>query len=151
MIEGVFRTALIATLPISELRGAIPYGVLVEKLPWLLAIVVSGVANLIPFFVIMTIAPHLEILLNKNPYFKKKWLKLLESARKRFLPYRKFGKWGILFFVGIPLPFTGVWTGSLACWLLGFSIKESLAHILGGVAMATVIVAIATKLGGQLL
>ncbi|MCD6156026.1 MAG: small multi-drug export protein [Candidatus Atribacteria bacterium] len=142
---------MIAILPISELRGAIPYGVLVEKLPWLSVIVVSGAANLIPFFAIMTLAPHLEILLNKNPYFKKKWLKLVESSRKRFFPYRKFGKWGILFFIGIPLPFTGVWTGSLACWLLGFSIKESLIYVLGGITMATAIVATVTKLGGQLL
>ncbi|MDI3525747.1 MAG: hypothetical protein PWP42_997 [Candidatus Atribacteria bacterium] len=151
MIEGVLKTALIASLPISELRGAIPYGILVQKLPWVLVITVSGTANLIPFFIVMNLAPSFEAWIARNAYFKKSWLKILESTRKKIAPYQKFGKWGILFFVGIPLPFTGVWTGSLACWLMGFSIKESLAYIAGGIVMATVIVATATKLGGQIL
>jgi len=151
MIEGVLKTALIASLPISELRGAIPYGILVQKLPWVVVITVSGIANLIPFFIIMSLAPGLETWIARNAYFRNSWLKILDNTRKRIAPYQKFGKWGILFFVGVPLPFTGVWTGSLACWLMGFSIKESLAYILGGIAMATVIVATATKLGGQIL
>ena len=52
---------------------------------------------------------------------------------------KKYEFWGLLLFVGIPLPGTGAWTGSLIASLLEVDIKKSSLAILGGIIMATVI------------
>lgn len=52
---------------------------------------------------------------------------------------RKYEFWGLVAFVGIPLPGTGAWTGALIASLLGVDIKKSSAAILVGIALATII------------
>ena len=52
---------------------------------------------------------------------------------------KKYEFWGLMLFVGIPLPGTGAWTGALIASLLEVDIKKSSLAILGGIIMATVI------------
>ena len=60
---------------------------------------------------------------------------------------RKYGMWGILLFVGIPLPITGAWTGTLGAWVLGLDRKRSMLAASGGVAMSATIVSLILVLG----
>ena len=53
----------------------------------------------------------------------------------------KYEFWGLVLFVGIPLPGTGAWTGSLIASLLNIPVKKALPAILLGILMATVIMA----------
>ncbi len=66
-------------------------------------------------------------------------MKLEEKAMGKSDQIRKYEFWGLVAFVGIPLPGTGAWTGALIASLLGVDIKKSSAAILLGIAVATVI------------
>ncbi|MBC7218154.1 MAG: small multi-drug export protein [Candidatus Caldatribacterium sp.] len=145
--SGILRVALFAMLPVSEVRGALPYGVFVERLPLPLVLLVALLANIAPFFLVMYFVPPLVQLLQGIPWFRRLWTWYTEKAQKRFLSYKKYGKWGILLFVGVPLPFTGVWTGTLIAFLAGFRPWEVFPFALGGLAMATGIVTLLVLFG----
>ena len=65
--------------------------------------------------------------------------KLESKAMRQKDQIEKYEFWGLMCFVGIPLPGTGAWTGALIASLLGIDIKKSSLAILCGIAMATVI------------
>ena len=65
--------------------------------------------------------------------------KLENRAMGRSEKIQQYEFWGLVLFVGIPLPGTGAWTGALIASLLGIDIKKSSLAILCGIAMATVI------------
>jgi uncharacterized membrane protein len=58
-----------------------------------------------------------------------------------------YGLWGVLLFVGIPLPITGAWTGTLGAWVLGLNRKKSMLAVSGGVLMSATIVSLILILG----
>jgi uncharacterized membrane protein len=74
------------------------------------------------------------------PIVKDLWAKYVESARKRLHPYvQRWGVFGLAIFVAIPLPGTGVWTGSIAGYFLGMNEKEiAISTITGGVIANTI-------------
>lgn len=144
---GILRVALLAFLPISEVRGALPYGVFVERLPPFLVISVAFVCNILPFFLVMYVLPLLVRFFLHLRWFNNLWQWYTQRAQSRFSSYRRYGKWGILFFVGIPLPFTGMWTGALISFLAGFKTWEIFPFAVGGVALATLLVSFLVLLG----
>lgn len=134
--EGV--VFIISMIPILELRG----GLLAASLLKISA------AKAIPICIIGNIIPIPFILLFIRQIFK--WMKKIKLFRGLIekLENRAMGKsdkicryefWGLLFFVGIPLPGTGAWTGSLIASLLEIDIKKSSLAILCGIVLATVI------------
>ena len=66
-------------------------------------------------------------------------IKLEDRAMRKSDQVKKYEFWGLMLFVGIPLPGTGAWTGSLIASLLEIDIKKSSLAILCGIIMATVI------------
>ncbi|WP_438316577.1 COG2426 family protein [Candidatus Caldatribacterium sp. SIUC1] len=146
-LQGVFRVALLAFLPVSEVRGALPYGVFVEKLPLSFVAPLAFVVNLTPFFLVMGLLPQLVRLFQASAWFDRLFSWYTTHAQRRFATYRKYGKWGILLFVGVPLPFTGVWTGTLAAFLVGFGVWEIFPFVAGGAALATGLVTLLVFLG----
>ena len=130
---------LISMIPILELRGAL-----------LVAGPILGVkvSTAIPICIIGNIIPVPFILLLITPVFN--WMKgtktfkplgdILESkAMRQKDQIEKYEFWGLVLFVGIPLPGTAAWTGALYAPLLGIDIKKSSLAIFCGIAMATVI------------
>lgn len=146
-LVGILRVILLAVLPVSEIRGALPYGVFVERFPVFVTFGIAFLGNLLPFFFVMFLFPLVASLLQRVQWFHRFWIWYTEKARERFAPYRKYGRWGILIFIGIPLPFTGVWTGSLIAFLVGFKVWEVFPFVLGGVAVAGSIVLLVTLFG----
>ena len=67
--------------------------------------------------------------------------KLEEKAEKGAKKIMKHKKFGLFLFVGIPLPGTGAWTGSLVAALFHFKLKDACLAILGGLVLATIIMA----------
>ncbi len=150
MIIGFLQVALLAFLPISEIRGALPYGVLVQGLPFWAVLLVGFSCNLIPYFAVTLGSTWLLRLLCNISWVERVWNRLIISAQRRFRPYSKWGKWGLIAFVGIPLPFTGVWTGSLVAFLAGFKMRESAPYILTGLIVSSVIMSLIVMLGQSL-
>ena len=126
--------------PISELRGAIPTGIAFGLNP-LSVFVLSIILNSLIFFPIYF---GLKLFYK---YFKKyKFVRnqIKRIRKKGHKPMENYGVWGLLLFVAIPLPFTGVWTGSIIAWLFDLEWWKSFLVILIGVIIAGLIVSLST-------
>ena len=107
---------LTAALPIIELRGAIPVGISLGLSP-IHATLISLMGSMIPVpFILFTIRPIFNYL-KTTKIFKKLVHRLTDKSMSKSGKIQKYGAWGLLVFVAIPLPGTGVWSGSLAAVL----------------------------------
>ncbi|NMA49690.1 MAG: small multi-drug export protein [Tissierellia bacterium] len=130
---------LTAALPIIELRGAIPVGISLGLSP-IHATLISLVGSMIPVpFILFSIRPIFNYL-KKTKLFKKLVHKLTDKSLNKSGKIQKYGAWGLLVFVAIPLPGTGVWSGSLAAALLDMRFKWAFPAILVGNIIAAVII-----------
>ena len=132
---------IISMIPILELRGGLIAASLL-KVP---------ITAAVPICIIGTVIPVPFILLFIRQIFK--WLrnvKLIGPVIQR-LETRAMGKsdsikkyefWGLVLFVGVPLPGTGAWTGSLIAALLEVDFKKAILAVLLGIAMATIIMSV---------
>ncbi len=147
-ITTLLWTALLSVLPISELRGAIPYAVIrgVGVLPaTLLSILFNA---LVPIIVYIFLATLHKLLYKWNAY-KSFFDRTVERARRKVHEnIEKYGYWGLMIFVAIPLPVTGAWTGTLGAWILGMDKKRATLAIIGGVATAGIVVGILVAILG---
>ena len=128
-----------AALPIIELRGAIPVGISLGMSP-AHATIISFIGSIIPVpFILFTIRPIFNYL-KKTKLFKKLVHKLTDKSLNKSENIQKYGAWGLLIFVAIPLPGTGVWSGSLAAALLNMRFKWAFPAILVGNIIAAGII-----------
>ena len=134
---------IISLMPILELRGGLLAASLLGVAP-LRAYIISIIGNLIPVpFILLFISKILEWM-GKS---KVKWMNKLanwvhKKADKHKKPIEKYGYLGLVFFVGIPLPGTGAWTGCLIASLLGLDRKKSFLCTIVGVLIASIIMMI---------
>lgn len=141
----LLATFLVSMLPVVELRGAIPIGVGLG-LPLWQAVLVSIVGNILPApFIIAFVRTVLDWLRGRSDRARRvaEWLEAKGSSKKAE-QIRQGQFWGLLFFVGIPLPGTGAWTGALIAALLNMRMKRALPPIILGVLLAAVLVSLAT-------
>ncbi len=136
---------IIAMLPIVELRGAIPAGIAME-LDWAYVIIFSVIGNMIPIFFILFLLKPVERILRKIPLFDRFFTWLYRRTLRKSESVEKYEQLGLMFFVAIPLPVTGAWTGSLIAYLLKFRYFSSIALIFSGVCIAGFIVSAITWL-----
>jgi uncharacterized membrane protein len=134
-----FTVMLTAALPIIELRGAIPVGISLGLTP-IHATLISLLGSMIPVpFILFSIRPIFNYL-KTTKIFKKLVHKLTDKSMSKSGKIQKYGAWGLLVFVAIPLPGTGVWSGSLAAALLDMRFKWAFPAILVGNIIAAVII-----------
>ena len=121
---------LISMIPILELRGAL-----------LVAGPILGVkvSTAIPLCIIGNIIPVPFNWMKGTKTFKPLVDKLESKAMRQKDQIEKYEFWGLVLFVGIPLPGTGAWTGSLIAALLGMKFKKAFPAVIIGICMATVI------------
>ena len=129
---------IISMIPILELRGGLLAASLL-KIPAMTAIPICILGNIIPIPFILLFIRKIFKLLKKTKLFRSLIEKLENRAMGKSDQIKRYEFWGLLLFVGIPLPGTGAWTGSLIASLLEIDIKKSSLAILGGIVMATVI------------
>lgn len=134
-----------AMFPIVELRGAIPIGIALKLDPYY-STVLSIVGSTIPVpFIFFTIRPILNYL-KKTKIFRSKIERFLDKTMSKSDQIVKYGFWGLLLFVGIPLPGTGAWTGTLIAVLLDLRFKSTILAIFLGNIMAGGIILILSHL-----
>src|SRR3989339_135184 len=114
-------TTLMAMLPVTELRASIPVALAVYDMPWTEVLVYSLLGDIIPaFFIIPLLGPVSRFLMKYSKVLARFFDYIFERTRNKFTAkYEKYGLLALVVFVAIPLPGTGVWTGSLAAWLFG--------------------------------
>ena len=132
----------ISMVPLIELRGAIPYAVAFDlNMFW--AYVICIIANMLPVPVIFFFARKVLIWGAHKKYIGKFFTFCLEKGEKGGNKLKeKAGKglyWALMLFVGIPLPGTGAWTGTLAASMLNMDFKKSCIAVISGVVLAGVI------------
>ena len=128
----------ISMLPILELRGGLIAAALLN-IPIVEAVIICFVGNIIPIpFILLMIRPVFAWL-KGTKLFRPTVEKLENRAMGKSEQIRKYEFWGLLIFVGIPLPGTGAWTGALIASMLKISIKRAVPPIVLGLCMATVI------------
>ncbi len=140
----------VSMIPLIELRGAIPYGVLFG-LPLWLTYIIAIVGNMLPVPIIYLFARRVlewgadkPVIGGLFSFFLKKGQRGGEKLQA------KAGRGlyiALLLFVGIPLPGTGAWTGTLAASLLKMDFKKSVLACMGGVLLAGCIMGVLSLLG----
>jgi uncharacterized membrane protein len=151
----------ISTLPIVELRGAIPVGHVLmqheegeepvgEKSRVAMAIkiyILAVLGNMIPIpFILLLLGPVSEILMKfkiGRVFFE--WL--FARTRRKTANVEKYESLGLTIFVAIPLPVTGGWTGAMAAFLMGIKFHHAMICILFGVMIAGVIMTVLSLMG----
>ena len=133
----------VAALPIFELRGAIPLGCQLLGMSAIGKVYfLSLLGNLIPVLPLLLFFKyffhHLENIKVVGKFFKW-WFKRVERKSKLV---ERWGFWGLVFFVAIPLPVTGAWTGTVAATLFEIKVKRAFLAILFGITIAGVIVSL---------
>lgn len=143
-------TFLISMVPIVELRGGVPFGI-GFGIPWYKALPLCMIGNMIPVpFIFLFARKILEW--GKDKKFIGRFFTwcLEKGSRGGEKLQEKAGKgmfWALLLFVGIPLPGTGAWTGTLAASFLKLDFKKSVIAVLCGVLLAGVIMTVLSLLG----
>ncbi len=143
LLERIFGSAHAAIvffgsmIPVTEQRATIPLGINVFQLSPFLVFILSLVGSLIPSpFVILFFRTILEWL---KRFRKMDWFTgfLENKVRKNVHKFEKKAEWGLIVFIAIPLPGTGVWTGSAIASTLGFDYRKSqLCAVLGALLSA---------------
>ena len=132
---------IISMIPILELRGGLIAASLLQ-VPITTAIPICIIGNIIPIPFILLFIKQVFKWLKKVKLFRGIIERLEKRAMGKSDAIRKGEFWGLALFVGIPLPGTGAWTGSLIAALLEIDIKKAVLAELVGVAIATIIMSI---------
>ena len=138
---GYSEIMLLAMLPLTELRGAIPIGIAMDLNP--IAVYIASVigSTIVSIPLILTFRHILNFFRNIDIFLPlvKKVDSKIESGMKRL---KSISILGIILFVGIPLPTTGTWTAAAIASILKMRIKTSLLGVLIGNMMSGIIVSL---------
>ncbi len=129
---------LISLMPIVELRGGLIAASLLGLSP-LRSYIIAIIGNLLPVPFILWFINSVLNYMRKSKHFKKvaKWLD--DKVEKHKKQIETYGFWGMVLFVGTPLPGTGAWTGCLIAAVLEMDRKKALLAAVIGVFIASII------------
>lgn len=127
---------IISLFPILECRGGMIAASLLG-VDYLVALPIAIIGNLLPIPFIFLFIEKIFNLMKKTKFLGKIVTKIENKAMSKSDKITKYKRFGLLLFVGIPLPGTGAWTGALIAVLLKLNLKDSVISILLGVLMAT--------------
>ncbi len=140
-------TAFWTFLPISELRGGLPFA-LVNGIPWTMAYPYCVLLNALVGPLAYLFLDTFHRLLYRWRFYARIFDRVVDRARRKLSgKVERWGIWGVALFVGVPLPITGAWTGTLGAWVLGLSRKRTMLAILIGVTISGLIVSTVVFLG----
>lgn len=134
---------IISMVPILELRGGLlAASPALLNVPIMQAIPICIIGNILPIPFILLLIRKILDWMKLVKVFRPIALWLENKAMSKKDQIEKYGFWGLVLFVGIPLPGTGAWTGSLIAALLRVRFETAFAAILIGIVIATVIMSI---------
>lgn len=140
-MKAIITTFMISMVPLFELRGAIPYGVIVGlNLKEVLILCIIGNLLPVPFLIVFT-RKIFAILRKKSDSLNNFVLRLEKKAKKKKGIVEKYEFLGLVILVAVPLPGTGAWTGALVAAMMDMRIKRAFPAIAIGVIIAGIVVA----------
>ncbi len=141
--------ALLATLPVVELRGAVPVGMLLFGMGALETFAAAVVGNMLPIpLLVWFLDPAQRWLSQHSQLFRRffGWL-FARTRAKHGAAYERFRDLALVLFVGVPLPGTGGWTGAAAAFVFGVEKVRATFLIFAGVALAGIAVTLLVATG----
>jgi len=143
----LWHAFILSLLPVSELRGGIPYAVAngVDLIPAYFLCVFSNILVIPLLYLFLEFFHGYFYRVRLYRLLFDRWVDRTRIRAERNV--QKYGYWGVMLFVAIPLPITGAYTGTLAAWLLRLNKGRSFWYLALGVVIAGVIVSIATVSG----
>lgn len=150
MLKKYMWIFLVSMVPLVELRGAIPISQM-SGLPMIPSFIVCIIANMLPVPIIYLFARKVLIWGCDKPVIGGFFTWCLEKGEKGGKKLQaKAGRGlfvALLLFVGIPVPGTGAWTGTLAASILDMDFKSTVLAVMSGVLLAGVIMMTVSLLG----
>ena len=136
-------TFLISMIPLVELRGAVPYAIS-TGIPLWQALLIGVIGNMLPVPIIFFFARHILEWGKEKPLIGNFFTWCLNKGHRGGQKLEEAAGdkgifWALLLFVGIPLPGTGAWTGTLAASILDWDFKRSILAVMLGVVLAGLI------------
>ena len=149
MLKKYLFAFLVSMIPLIELRGGVPIAI-GSGIHWLPAIVVCGIGNMLPVPIIYLFARKVLLWGADKPFVGKFFTFCIEKGEHGGQKLvAKAGRGGLfvalMLFVGIPLPGTGAWTGTLAASFLNMGFRSTTAAVSLGVVIAGVIMAVTSS------
>ncbi len=151
MTSDVLRVFFAAMTPVGELRLSIPLGIWAFGMAWQPVLLVSLIGNMIPVVPLLLGLNRLSRVLDRFPgpagaiwRWRNERIRATYAAR-----IERYGALALVLVVGIPLPFTGAWTGSLVAWMFQVPIRRAVPAIAVGVVLAGAIVTSLVVAGGE--
>jgi len=149
-MDYIWQVILLSLLPISELRGGIPYA-FSQGMNIFIAYAICVLSNMLVIPLLYFFLETLHKPLYRIGIYKKLFdFWLARTQKKAEKNIAKYGYWGVMLFVAIPLPVTGAYTGTLAAWLLKLDKKKAFWYLALGVIIAGIIVSVVTVTGVEL-
>ena len=145
-------TFLMSMIPLVELRGAVPYAIS-SGIPLWQALLIGVVGNMLPVPIIFFFARHILEWGKEKPVIGNFFTWCLNKGHRGGQKLEEAAGdkgifWALLLFVGIPLPGTGAWTGTLAASILDWDFKRSVLAVMLGVVLAGLIMGFLSLLFG---
>ncbi|UCE18056.1 MAG: small multi-drug export protein [Gemmatimonadota bacterium] len=141
-------TICIAMLPVSELRGAIPWALAPPPfgggMTWSEAYSLAVFGNFIPVIPLLLFLEPASNRLRRYPVFDKFFEWLFTRTRRRGKIVERYEAIGLILFVAIPLPITGAWTGTVAAFIFGVRFWYALPAVVAGICIAGCVVTLAS-------
>lgn len=138
-------TILLASLPVLELRGSIPFATFVLNMDWQSALLWSLIGNLLPVPFILLLLKPAEDFLSQWSIFSVLFEWLFTRTRKRGKVIARYKAIGLTLFVAIPLPITGAWTGAVAAHLFGIKFIPAMIFIFLGICISGTVITLACQ------
>ncbi len=139
---------IISLMPILACRLGMFTAIVLLGMNPFIGFIISFLGNILPIPFILLLINKIFELLKKVPYINKPIYWLEEHTLKKKDKIDKYGVWGLLIFVAIPLPGTGGWTGALLASLLHLDKKKSFGVITVGVCIAGLIITVLSLIIG---
>ena len=143
VLSGEVVIFIISMIPILELRGGLlAASPALLDVPILTAIPLCILGNILPIPFILLLINHILEWMKTVSVFRPVALWLERKAMSKKDSIEKYEFWGLVLFVGIPLPGTGAWTGALIVSLLRIRFQKAFVAIFLGIIIATVIMSV---------
>ncbi len=147
MIQKLLYAILLTLMPVTELRVGLPVAIsyaLENNIPIFLIFLLIILVNVLLVFFVFYFLDRINKYLLKWGFYKRVFERFLKRFRKRVDRFEEKNRgawfWGLVIFVGVPLPGTGAWSGCLLAWISGLERKKSILAISIGVVMAGTII-----------
>lgn len=148
IIRQVITLILLTLTPFLELRASIPYGVFRTQLSLTVIFLITAVTNIILAPVIYLFLDKVVHIFLKIRVIEKLYHRSVERAQRKIHKYvERYGLIGLALFIAIPLPGSGVYSGALGAYVLGFKFKEFFRAAIIGVLLAGVAVLLISTIG----